>query len=226
MAILPEPTWGEPTKSYDEQSALCIIRPSPHIVTGILLNLVRAQFADPDNIVDPKLRGYRWVDDSDELAAPDIQSTINIEPAYKFEPNALQQRPSINIERGPFGSKEFLISNGPQMSPDRNGNLKGVTKTVNLAGKHSIECCAENDMIADRLGEEVYFRMLEYKSVIKQDLNFSEFEVTVLNGLEKIPENHEHWKAKIDITWAFVYSWNVNAIAPVLKKVGQIFNVY
>lgn len=228
MAILPEPNWNDstPTKSYDDKSALCIIRPSPHIVTGLLLNLVRAHFSDPNNIVDPKMRGYTWVDDGEELENPDIQALIQIEPSYMFNPSTLQQRPSILIERGNFGSQEFLINNGPQMSPDRNGNLKGVTKTVKLGGQHKIQACAENGMIADRLAEEVYFRMLEYKTVIKQDLNFSDFEVTVLNSLEKVPENQEHWKATVIIVWSFLYSWNVQAVAPVLKKVGQIFNVY
>jgi len=223
MAILPEPTWGEPTKSYGEQSALCITRPAPHVVTGLILQLLRAHFSDPDNIVDPKLKGFIWTDD--DTTGHTINSKVKIEPSYKFDAATVEQRPSILVRRGEFISNEFALTNGSAAYMSDNGNYEGKVKQVKLTGQHSIEVCGHSAMEADRLSEEVFFRMLEYKSVIEQDLKFSHFEVKVLKGLQKIEEGNEHWKASIDIRWAFIYSWRVVALAPILKKVGQIFNI-
>lgn len=225
MPILVEPTWGNPTKSYDDKSALCIIRPTPTVVTGILLQLIRAQFVNADNIVDPKLREYLWVDDDTE--GHEVLSKVQIEPSYKVKMNIAQQRPSILVTRGKVSNTEFLINDGPAafIQPG-SGNYEGKEKYCIIEGEHYIESVGRYGMEADRLAEEVFFRMLEYKSVIKTDLNFSEFDVTLLDRLEKVDENHEHYKAVITIKWKFVYSWRLAPVAPVLKQIGQSFNVF
>lgn len=226
MPTLPEPDWNTstPTKSWTEQSSLCLIRPSPSIVTGILLQLIRAHFSDPDNIEDPDLKVYVWKDDDTE--GHTIESKVQIEPTYKFKVETLQQRPSILVCRETLKNTEFAINNGPgpSVSPI-SGNYEGDKKYTLLHGRHSIEVCSNRPMEADRLSEEVFFRMLEYKQVIKNDLNFSEFDVTLLKELQKVDENEEHWKAVIEIEWKFVYVWRLAPVAPVLKSIGQIFNL-
>jgi hypothetical protein len=223
MAILPEPTWDQPTKSYDEQSALCIIRPTPTVVTGLLLQLVRAHFGSVDNIVEPKLKGYLWQDT--DTQGHTVESHIQIEPAYKFNPTTVQQRPSILVERGPFGSSEFLLNNSPGGGVINNGNYQEPVNYVILEGSHQLDCIGKTAREAELLGEEVFFRMLEYTPVISSDLNFSYFDVTLLDKLVKVDENHIHFKAAITIKWKFVYNWRLASVSPVLKQIGQSFNI-
>jgi hypothetical protein len=224
MAVLPEPTWGTPTNSYGDPSSLCIIKPTPHVITGLILQLIRSQFSDPENIIEPKIRGYIWVDDDTE--GHTIESKIDIIPQNQFNAENVQQRPSVVVARGPVHNKEFVISNGPSSGMDSfSGNYEGDVKHTLIEGTHNIECCGNQSLEADLVAEEIFFRMMEYKSVIKQDLNFSEFDVKVLNGLEEVDENHQHWKAVVVISWKFIYSWQVKPVAPVLKQIGQIFNI-
>lgn len=189
--------------------------------------MARAHFSDADNIVDPKLRSYVWVDDPVGLEDHNITSKIQIDSNDRWDPNTIQQRPSILVSPGSVADREFLLGNGPAagLAPI-SGNYEGKSKKVILEGKNTITVCGKYSMEASRIASEVFFRMLEYKSVIKEDLNFSEFAVKVLNEPKKVKENHEHWEATIDIVWAFVYQWRVTPQAPVFKKTVHNFNVF
>ena len=163
--------------------------------------------------MDVKLKPYIWTDDI-------TTSKMVILPSYKFEPRTVSNRPSILVARGPLQIQEFALDNRAIPHVEPTGNFKGVDRYVNLQGQHEIHCIGSAAMESDRIAEEVFFRMLEYYPSIRDDLNFSDFKVTLLGGLSKLEEYDEQYVTSIKVAWQYVHGWTLTAIAPVLKKAG------
>lgn len=224
MPDLPEPTWSESTIVYDELKEYCKERPFPHVVTGVLIQLIRDHFSLAENIMNHKLRSFVW--QPDDPAGESITTHIRIEEASRFNPESVQQRPSVLVSRKNMGV-EYLeaFGGGMAMVDPSSGVLRGSEHTVNLQGDHLIEVVGQTPMEAELLGEEVFFKLLEFRPVIQKDLNLSGFRVKVLNEMRKVDENNEHWRVAVGLTWTKVHSWVLTQVSPVLKSLSSLSEI-
>ena len=222
MPNLNEPTWetdlAAVQKAYEDPSSMCNMRFTPSIVTGIILRLVQAHFENADNIRDDKLKQLIWVDDATNAAS--IDSNILIGPLYKYDTRALQQRPAILVFRQNLSADKFPLDSKTLTSLRDNGNFNGERYVVPINCTHVVRCIAKGAFAADRIGEEVFYRLLEYFPAIKQDFPFSNIGITKLTAPQKIGDDaNENFVVDIAVEWVHIHGWTLVPIAPILKKV-------
>lgn len=222
MPTLDEPNWEVDLdvvqKAFTDQSSTCNMRFTPSIVTGILLRLVQAHFANPDNINDDKLKSLVWVDD--HPSADGIESNILIGPLYKYDKRQLQQRPAVLIFRQEASAQKFPLDSKTLTSLRDNGNFDGERYVVPVSCTHVIRCIGKSSFAAERIGEELFYRLLECFPAIKQDFPFSNIGITNLATPQKIgDESNENFAVDIAVRWVHIHGWTLTPIAPILKKV-------
>lgn len=221
MPILSEPTW-QPNlallqKAFDDPSALCNIRFTPSIVTGILLRILQAHFADANNIRDPALKELTWA--ADDPAGAGIQSKILIIPLHQYDPRQLQQRPALLVLRQAAETHRLPMDSRTLPSLDTKGFFRGDRHLVPITCTHVVRCLAAGAFAADRLGEEVFYRLLEYFPVIKADFPFSDFDVKILNPPQKVDEHSENFAVDVGLPWTHIHGWTLTAEAPILREI-------
>ena len=222
MPTLEEPDWEVDEeliqKAFEDPAALCNMRFTPSIVTGIILRLVQAHFENPDNIRDHKLKQLVWVDD--KVSNDSIQSNILIGPLYKYDKRQLQNRPAVLVFRQAAVAQKFPLDSKTLTTLRDNGNFEGERYVVPISCTHVVRCIAKGAFAADRIGEEVFYRLLEYFPAIKQDFPFSNIGITNLNEPKKIgDESNENFVVDIAVQWVHIHGWTLAPIAPILKKV-------
>lgn len=219
MANLPEPDWGtDPQPIEFDPSSLCSTGMRPSYMTGVLLRLLEAHFADPDNIVDAALKGLIWAAHGDNS----VTTRILIEPYHRYEAKNIQQRPAIYVRRGPFQAQSFAIRDRSLTHlRRRTGNLEGSDFYKMMTGQHQIICVAKGpgDMAAERISEEVFYTLLEYAPAIKQDMKLGRFNTTTLSPTSLVDEDQQNYAAGISCTWITAHSWTLKTIAPILRDV-------
>jgi len=88
---------------------------------------------------------------------------------------------------------------------------------------------AKGAFAADRLGEEVFYRMLEYVPAIKRDFPFGDLQIRMIAAPRKIEEAEagENFMTDVSVPWIHIHSWTLTEQAPILKKIrltnGQPF---
>ena len=230
MPKLNEPDWEQDIKAvqkaYKEGSALCNIRVTPTIVTGIILRLLQAHFKDPENIRDAKLKQLVWA--ADDPAGDSIESQVLIGPLYKYDKRQIQARPAILVFRQQATTSKFPMESKTLTSLDEAGDFDGEKYVMPVSCTHIIRCCGKSAFAAERIGEEVFYRLLEYTPAIKDDFPFSKFDIMALTPPAAITDDaNENFMVDIAVQWTTIHGWTLTPIAPILKKVrtgNSIFN--
>lgn len=217
MPILPEPSWGVAQPVEFSPSAICSLGLSPSRITGALVRLLQAHFYDPENIKDPQLKEVRWF--SSEPSDYPIQNTLMIEPAYRYTPKTAGQRPVLLVKKGRTEPFKISLAGKTLTHLERNGTYEGEDHIRMVKGSHMIVAGAVTGLASERLAEEVFNRMMEYSPAIKQDLQFTDFEVGAMGDTVPSEDASDLYITPIAISWTYTYSWTLVQVAPILKKV-------
>jgi len=197
-------------------SALCSVGRPPIIMTGALLWALRRHFATANYIVDAGLRAYTWHSDT-------TQTKIMIEPYTSWTPaaiQALQMRPACLVRRGPWQSQKLGFADQYQgagnnrvdatvLISDTGGVDNGIKHEVIIQGQHTVACMAGKGAEAEALGTEVFYELLEFQQVIREDLGLSVFKVSGLGPTAKVEDSREHWMAPVQLEYSFNHAWSV-----------------
>ena len=224
MGILDEPVWtidvNEVQKAFNEKDdALCNRRFTPSIVTGVLLRLLQAHFSDADNIRDEKLKSLVWTDDDPDNGG-EIDSKILIGPLYKYDARQLQQRPAVVVMREETKARKLPLDSKYVTSLDADGQFKGDRYVLPVSGAHVARCIGATAFAADRLGEEVFYRLLEYGPAIKREFPFGDIEISNMTAPRKVDDgDNESFVVDVVVKWVHLHGWTLTPIAPILKKV-------
>jgi len=221
MPHLDEPDWpaeNDAQRVEDDPSAVCNQRFSPSIVTGLLLRALQAHFSDGDNIRDPKLKGLIWTESSP--AGDAIDSEIDIAPMHIRDSRRPEQRPAIYVRREKLAVRKLPLQSKVPTSLDGKGLFSGEKYVVPVVGTHLIRCVAKSAFAADRLGEEVFYFLLEYCPALLADFPFSDLDITGLNAPVKVVEDSsECFAVDVVLNWTHLHGWTMKTVAPILKKV-------
>jgi len=213
----------------EDPSSLCVTGHRPHILTGVFVWLEITHFAEPRNITDADLRPFHW--QSEDLDAG-VSRGIQIQALTKWNPAQVQYRPAIFVKRNKItpirlsiGDKLHatggkLINAGIQANPYYLMLDGGQQFETLIAGSHTLFCIAETGLAAEKLGAEVYFRLLEFADRIREDLGFYRFRPMELGPVQKLEEQKEHWVAPVVVSHVVNHAWILRLEAPVLKGVS------
>ena len=235
---IAEPDWTEPLPALDPCSSFELAGPSPFRLTGAMLRLMQYHFADPNNIQNPQLQDLLWTtaESCDDEAVVDAcghptgevipGSNLLIAPHYKREGLSIQQRPAIFIKREPVVTKQANAVNRNQTTPHLTQpgmNYEGDLHQVYISGRHTIICVGASGSAAEAIAEEVYFRMLQYMTPIRNDLNLGSFFVDGISDVREYPDDpKKSFFAAVTVSWSYTYRWRVIQESPIVKRLSII----
>lgn len=249
----PEPVWCTPQNAEDECSSFIATGPSPLILTGAFIRLIQYHFSDPNNIQNEQLKGYIWTNSSGgciSTVGPSTQiiggssnsssggiagacpststdvdgSKVLVSASYKRDGTNIQQRPAILIKREPVSASRISFDNKAQAGLNSDGIFEGTSHQVTIQGKHSIISIGQTGAEADALGEEIYFRMLQYMPIIKTDLRLGHFMPEAMSEVKEIEqESSKAFYTVSSLSWAYVYRWRIIPESPILKRLALLY---
>jgi hypothetical protein len=146
-----------------------------------------------------------------------------IKLAGEYHARDLENRPGILIKRNEVSFKKFSIRGQALTHLEPDGAYRGEDHIRLVSGSHIIMCVAEGENATDRLAEEVAYRLMHYISCIKEDLKFTEIEVSGISTSERFRESGaKNFVARVGIPWTVTENWTLVPISPILKKVRII----
>jgi hypothetical protein len=166
----------------------------------------------------------------DDCPVPDTHidgSKMLVTVSYKRDGANVQQRPAIYIKREPVVGSRISFQNKAQASLNKDGILEGTNYQMTISGKHSIIAVGKTGAEADALGEEIYFRMLQYMPIIRDDVRLGHFLPESISEVKEIPkEASKAFYTVVSLTWAYVYRWRVIPESPTLKRLALLYTDY
>lgn len=228
----PEPEWSDkPQEAIVGCSSVESTGPTPYIMTGIIVKLLQYQFSDPRNITNPLLRQIGWGSGACNGVVTEgggvetSTGNIYIGPSYADDAASIQSNPALFVKREPMSVKQVSQRNIilPSLKNIR-GPKKGTPHVVTVEGKHSIICKAKTGVEADALAEEVFFRMLNYMTVIQNDFRLGNFMPLGMSDVQEITNEAEKaFFVVVRLSWAYVYRWLLRLEAPIVKRTHLMY---
>ena len=230
-----EPTWGLSQDTVPDASAFCRLGPSPFILTGVFVRLIKYHYSDANNIDNPVLKGYIWTsnqscDDQEQVIVnPDTgqDETITV-PASNLlvgtnfgeDFDAANTRPAIFVRRETFQTVPVANRNEILGGINCGQPVRGQQMLMRINGAHSIICAGLTGAEAEQLLEETYFRMLQYMSVIRDDFKLAALTVGAGSPVETadLGGGKKTFYCSFNINWAYVYRWTLIRINPEFRR--------
>ncbi len=198
-----------------EVSSICSTGLRPHILTGIVLWLMRRHFISAAGIQHPQLKSYIW-------SADQRVSKILIEPIWKWHAPSIQKRPAIMVKRNALRPRQLGLADGQSLvgvpNTDKVPANQELHAQIAIGGSHTIFAISGKPAQADELGTEIAIRLIQYQQAIQREFSFNRFRVAEIGALARLEESEEHFAVPITVAYTFVDVWAVWAEAPFLKR--------
>lgn len=172
----------------------------PHIVTGVLVQICRAIFSDPETIEEPNLKRYLWNPD------PKL-SRIQIESIYRYKTEDVQERPAVIVKRGNWVIEKLAI--GDAYNAPLETGFEENSHIVVGKGTHTMFCLGTTGLEAELVGTEVYQALLGFLAVIRKQFCFAEFRVQQIGEIGRFEESSVHFAVPITVTYKFFIRWKL-----------------
>ena len=209
-----------PTNSPEDRiarvSSLCSYGIRPHVMTGLLRQLLIGHFADADQIEEPLLRQKfeetgAWVKDENGIN----NSGILIESIARWLPNEADNRPAILIKRNSWSWQKTGI--GDKAGFDI---ASGATKYHGLwQGSHTLYCLAVNGLEAELLSVEVVKFLQHFGPWIREQMSFMRFFISEIGGMGEVQEVVEGYAVPITVAYVAEEAWELQPAVPRLKRI-------
>jgi len=214
-----------PENRIPNVSALCAYGTRPHVMTGLLRQLLISHFLDPDNIEDPKLKqkfkevgGWKPNDNG-------LQDTgIMIESITRWIPNDADKRPAIIIKRNGWAWQRVGIG-------DKSGFSIGDSATSYTglwSGSHTLYCLAATGLETELLTMETVRFLQHFGPWIREQMSFMKFIVSEVGGISEVQEVVQGYAVPVTVTYVAEESWSLQPYAPRLKRIvlkaSELFN--
>lgn len=204
------------TPDYDQgaDNDDCEIVIYPPMVDGVLLNLLRQLYSDPEYHFSPYIAGLLRKHGHWQEGNP---STIVIEEWMKFDPAAMEARPGIfvrdlSLQRQPVGLS------GDQYSEDLS---TGITSHWNFwRGSVMAMHVANNTTEAKFLAWQSAKSLTEISKVVTTQTSLGEFSVAQVGEARPLKESQKHFAAPVVLNYTCPHSWDLQPDLPRLKFVG------
>jgi len=249
--IIEEPCWTSVDKAQRTSvpcSSTVATGMRPYIITGMIIQLLKYHFSDPNNIMTGELEGLLWSDvaacqtveentsdssgssgsacaEDQPEPAPANSRTLWIGGNHDLNLGMGSQRPGIFVKREKVSTKRVTNQKGDatvSSVQQSEGIVRGKKYLKELTGRFSIICVGLSGAEAELLGEEVFYRMLYYAPKIEDDFPLGRFSVNGLTEVTKLDagagEPTNAYSAIVQLSWGLIETWRLVSEAPLLKR--------
>lgn len=210
------PPAGNPENRITSIKQLCEYGMRPHLVTGLLRQLLITHFADINNIEDPQLRkkfteSGMWRPDENGLN----DSGLLIESITRWTPNSANKRPAILIKRNTWEWQKIGIGDLTSTNYiDGSKSYSGLWQ-----GSHSLYCIAAWGLETELLATEVVRFLLHFSPWVREQMDFKKFGVTSVGGIGEVQEVVQGFAVPVTVAYVAEESWALQPTAPRLKRI-------
>lgn len=217
----------------EEKTRLCYVPVTTRIVTNWLFNFCIWKFSHINNIDNEWLRIEDYIWKEDDTVNEIMNKGILIQKAFDYKPQDAQKRPALIIKAG-----ETIV--GPriaigdttktptnllgQANPNTTAMLGDSQQMVAIGGSAVIYAVHHTAGIAEILGEEIFYSLIDYKLPTKKILKLDEFRPASLGSVTKIEEFKDNWACPINVSFKFRRDTIVRQEAPLLKAISVQLN--
>lgn len=210
------PAGSEPENRIPSVSSLCSYGMRPHVMTGLLRQLLIGHFSDPANIEEPRIRKHvqtlgSWQPSDEELN----NNGIVIESITRWSPNTADKRPAVLIKR-----------NGWKWARQGIGDLSGQNMYTGetsysgfWTGSHTLFCLAPNGAETEFLTTEVVKFLILFSPMIREQMNLHKFYVDEVGGVGEVQEVTQGYAVPVTVAYVAEERWSVQPYVPRLKRI-------
>lgn len=210
------PSGSTPEPRLDKVSALCSYGMRPHVMTGVLRQLLLAHFSDPENIEEPRVRRQleqlgAWKPSDNGLNA----GGILIESITRWQPATADKRPAVLIKRNKWGWQRLGIG-------DNTGSnvLDGSRSYAGFwEGSHTLFCLAPSGAETEFLATEVVKFLITFGPWIREQMNLFRFVVQEVGGAAEVQEVLQGYAVPVTVAYVAEEAWSLQPYAPRLKRI-------
>jgi hypothetical protein len=213
-ALYPEGSTPEPR--LDKVSALCSYGMRPHVMTGLLRQLLLAHFSDPENIEEPRVRRQleqigMWRPSDNGLNA----GGILIESITRWQPATADKRPAILLRRNGWRWQRQGIGDKAQTNA-----YEGSTHYAGLwEGSHTLFCLCPSGAETELLATEVVKFLHSFAPWIREQMNLFRFFVSEVGGVSEVQEALQGYAVPVTVAYMAEEAWQLQPYAPRLKRI-------
>lgn len=210
------PAGSAPENRVDKVSALCSYGMRPHVMTGLLRQLLIGHFSDPNNIEEPRIRRHvetlgAWK----PTDTGDNRGGILIESITRWAPNTADKRPAVLIKRN--GWKWQRQGIGDTVS--QNDYTGVVTYAGMWEGSHTLYCLAQNGAETEFMATEVIKFLVTFSPLIREQMDLFRFYIAEVGGIGEIQEVVQGYAVPVTVAYVAEEAWSLQPYAPRLKRI-------
>lgn len=210
------PAESTPETRVNKVSALCSYGKRPHVMTGLLRQLLLQHFADPENLEEPRLRRQletlgSWKPSDNGLN----QGGILIESITRWQPATADKRPAILIKRNTWQWQRQGIGDR-----ESTNHYEGSTNYMGFwEGSHTLFCLCPSGAEAEFLSTEVVRFLHEFAPWIRDQMNLHRFLVAEIGGVSEVQEVLQGYAVPVTVAYVAEEAWTLQPYAPRLKRI-------
>jgi hypothetical protein len=210
------PAGSDPENRVEKVSALCSYGMRPHVMTGLLRQLLIGHFSDPANIEEIRVR--RHIEDLGAWKPADNglnQTGFLIESITRWNPNNSDKRPAVLIKRNEWAWQRRGV--GDKISGD---SYTGASSYVGFwAGSHTLYCLAQNGAETEFLAAEVVKFLVTFSPLIVDQMDLMRFYVSEVGGVGTVQEVAEGFAVPVTVSYVAEEAWTLQPYVPRLKRI-------
>jgi hypothetical protein len=212
------PAGSEPENKVDTVSALCSYGMRPHVMTGLLRQLLMGHFADPDHIEDSKVRQQikdlnLWRPEEGDLGLNG--GGILIESITRWLPGSTDKRPALIIKRNAWQWSKAVI--GDKL--ERNMYTGKESYFGFWQGSHTIYCMAGTGAETEFLATETVKFLILFSSLIRTQMELKKFYVSEVGGVGEVQEVVQGYAVPVTVAYVAEENWSIQPYVPRLKRI-------
>jgi hypothetical protein len=210
------PVTPEPENRVQKVSSLCSYGTRPHVMTGLLRQLLIQHFTDPNNVEDAMLRQKflevgGWKQNENGLN----DGGILIESITRWLPSDEDKRPAVLIKRNDWSWNRIGIGDAAGID-----HAAGSNSYLGLwQGSHTLYCLSLTGLETELLAIEVVRFLQHFGPWIRDQMDLKRFMITQVGGISEIKEVVQGYAVPVTVTYVAEESWTLQPYAPRLKRI-------
>jgi hypothetical protein len=200
-------------------SALCELGMRPHLMTGVIRQLLLQHFADRSNLESDVLREANDEGNplGDYLWRAGDTSGILIESVTRWLPDQADGKPAVIIKRNSWSVQRRGINDMHQGHVVIDGFDRYTTF---MSGSHTLFAITQEAGEAELLAAEVYKCLVGFGPIIRKSLQILRFVIAEVGGLAQLKDTPQpQFVVPIVVAYAHEESWALKQHVPRLKKI-------
>lgn len=210
------PAGSAPENRVDKVSSLCSYGMRPHVMTGLLRQLIIGHFSDPNNIEEPRIRRQLetlgiWRPSDNGIN----NGGILVESITRWAPQLADKRPAVLIKRNAWEWKKEVI--GDLIGQNA---YNGTTMYAGFwEGSHTLYCLCPNGAETEFLTTEVVKFLIHFSPLIRDQLDLHRFYVAQVGGIGEVQEVVQGYAVPVTVAYVAEEAWTLQPYAPRLKRI-------